>query len=641
MLLFVLSLACRNKDVPADSAGFEDTAPVVVDADGDGSPEDQDCDDNDPARSPELDETPYNGIDDDCDESTLDDDLDQDGFVAAEDCDDEDPDRNPDAIEVCNGEDEDCDGEIDDAVGGLWYADADGDGFGDPAQESQSCEAGDGTVADATDCDDTDAEVNVAADELCNGIDDDCDGTTDEDSAVDAATWYVDGDSDGYGVEATRACEQPEGHAAVDGDCDDTDADVNPDADELCNGIDDDCDGQTDDDSAVNRRDWYADADGDGFGAADYSTRACDQPSGYVEDDTDCDDGDADTWPGATEVCDDEDDDCDGSVDESVLSEWYLDKDGDGYGAGAAVEACSAPTSAYVSSGDDCDDDDTAYSPGATPGCDGEDYDCDGSVDNDADGDGYADASCGGDDCDDTTTSVGPCADCLDILTAYPSATDGSYDIDPDGDGTTTSVECDMTTDGGGWTQLADYDFSADSCPGDWMGTGSYCYRNASGSSAMSATIDSLEIDYGEVLARIEAYQYHSMDAFGQSRSSYTIDDDYVDGLSLTVDDGTGSREHVYSWAIGLTPGYYSTYDCPADGGESPPSFVGSDYTCETANTASTWTATWYSTALFGSTWAQVTLSATTTQDLEARLMSNQESSNEDIGVAEFELYVR
>ena len=640
-MTFLILLACRNKDTH-DSGFVEDSEVPIVDADGDGSPEEEDCDDGDPARSPEHVEEPYNGVDDDCDEATLDDDLDEDGFPAEDDCDDTDEDVNPDAVEVCNGEDDDCDGEIDDSAGGTWYDDGDGDGFGDPDSSSQTCEAGDGTVADATDCDDDDDAVNIAAEELCNEIDDDCDGETDEDSAIDAATWYEDGDADSYGSDtSSRACDQPEGWAAVTGDCDDTDSAVNPDADEVCNGVDDDCDGQTDDDSATDRSTWYADADGDGFGAADYALEACDAPSGYVEDDTDCDDSDADTWPGATEVCDGEDDDCDGDIDDGVLSDWYLDMDGDGYGAGTAVEACSAPTSAYVASGDDCDDGDTAYSPGAAAGCDGEDYDCDGSIDNDGDGDGYADASCGGDDCDDGDKSVGPCGSCLEILSANSSATDGSYDIDPDGDGTTVEVECDMSTDGGGWTQLADYDFSVDGCPDDWVQTGSYCYRDVSAEGAVSATIDSLEVDYGEVLARVEAYQYHSMDAFGQSRSSYGIDDDYVDGVSLTVDDGTGSRSHVYTWAIGLTPGYYSTYDCPADGGEAPAAFVGTDYSCETGNTASTWTSTWYSTALFSTTWAQVSLSATTSEDLEARLMSNQESSNEDVGVAELEVYVR
>ena len=92
-------------------------------------------------------------------------------------------------------------------------------------------------------------------------------------------------------------------------------------------------------------------------------------------------------------------------------------------------DECTAP-SGYVADTGDCDDTDAAYSPGATPCCDGDDYDCDGSVDNDGDGDGYADDAGGGDDCDDADAAVVPdpaggCAlgtDCDDILTAPPAA---------------------------------------------------------------------------------------------------------------------------------------------------------------------------------------------------------------------------
>ncbi|MCP4808452.1 MAG: hypothetical protein GY913_05915 [Proteobacteria bacterium] len=177
MLLLVLSLACRSKDFDADSgivAGDSDVDPVV-DMDGDGSPAEEDCDD---ANNTVY---PHNGLDDDCDPTTLDDDLDEDGFGEADDCDDAAAEVNPDAVESCNGVDDDCNGQVDDAVGDLWFADVDEDGFGDPATETQSCDGVSGTVADDTDCDDTDETVFPGANEVCNEADDDCGGVVDED----------------------------------------------------------------------------------------------------------------------------------------------------------------------------------------------------------------------------------------------------------------------------------------------------------------------------------------------------------------------------------------------------------------------------------------------------------------------------
>ncbi|MCK6525288.1 hypothetical protein L6R49_28115, partial [Myxococcota bacterium] len=118
-----------------------------------------------------------------------------------------------------------------------------------------------------------------------------CDGAVDEDSAADAATWYSDADKDGYGDKSTttQSCASPSGYVTDATDCDDTDASTYPGAPETCDGDDDDCDTSVDED-AVDADIWYADADGDGFGDADTTLEACDLPSGYTDDDSDCDD---------------------------------------------------------------------------------------------------------------------------------------------------------------------------------------------------------------------------------------------------------------------------------------------------------------------------------------------------------------
>ena len=115
---------------------------------------------------------------------------------------------------------------------------------------------------------DGDADVSPAADERCDGIDDDCDGTADEPDATDAATWYADTDGDGHGDAAVSSpgCEAPTGSVALDDDCDDADATAFPGADEVCGGADEDCDGELDEADAVDAPTWFPDADTDGFG---------------------------------------------------------------------------------------------------------------------------------------------------------------------------------------------------------------------------------------------------------------------------------------------------------------------------------------------------------------------------------------
>jgi len=246
--------------------------------------------------------------------------------------------------EACDGVDNDLDGSVDeDFVVG--YADMDGDGFGDPAAPVVSCEDASGFVLEDGDCVDGDASVNPDAVEVCDDVDNNCDGGTDND-AVDARTYYADEDGDGFGDEGTTrlACEIPSGALTVGGDCDDGDVSVNPDAEEVCDGADNNCDGIIDI-GAIDARTYYADEDGDGFGDEGAPGLACEIPEGALIVGGDCDDGDARVNPDAVELCSSGvDEDCDGSPEPCGVEGALTDGDADytilgdaGSGLGSAM----------------------------------------------------------------------------------------------------------------------------------------------------------------------------------------------------------------------------------------------------------------------------------------------------------------
>jgi len=361
-------------DGAVDGPGSLDAVPFYRDADADGfgdldvwtlecsapvgfTVDTTDCDDTRGAVSPDgVEVCDALDLDEDCDgaaddadadvtgTSTFSLDADGDGYggattaeacaapagysAVAGDCDDGSTAYNPGAAEVCDDPtDYNCDGS-------TGYADADGDG-----------------VAACVDCDDGDADARPGGTELCNTRDDDCDGAVDEADAVDAPAWYEDADADGWGgLATTLACTQPDGHVANTADCDDTNAEIRPDAPEVWyDDVDQDCDGDDDD------------QDGDGFPA-----------------DTDCDDADATVFPGA------QDEPWDGVVTDCNDADEY-DADGDGYDLDA-----------------DCNDGNSAVNPGADEAWyDGVDQDCDGN-DDDQDADGVSVSV----DCDDTDPAV-------------------------------------------------------------------------------------------------------------------------------------------------------------------------------------------------------------------------------------------
>ncbi|HJN76474.1 MAG TPA: MopE-related protein [Myxococcota bacterium] len=620
MFLLLSALSCRNKELPVDTGDPCETFTSYADSDGDGfgdgdnpteacelpsgNVEDStDCDDADAAVHPGATEDDCaDPVDYNCDGSVGYADADSDGYAACEECDDDDPDINPGAAEICDGIDQDCDGEIDDGVLETFWADADSDGYGDPDAGTEACESPDGYADNGDDCDDTDATSWPGAEEICDEADNDCDGDVDEDVTM---TYWADLDEDGYGDSdvPTEACDLPTGFAEVDGDCDDgeatvypgaeevvadgidqdcdsgdtcyTDGDgddygsgtttstdldcadtgeaeveddcddgdsaVNPDADEVCNEIDDDCDGDIDEDDAIDADTWYADTDSDDYGDAASSTTACSEPSGYVSDATDCDDTDSDTYPGADEYCDGHDDDCDGDIDEDDAvdaSTFYEDADGDSYGnLASTATACSAP-SGYVSDDTDCDDTDKTINPAASESCNGDDDDCDGDVDEGVLGTGT--------DC--------PADSCATIL-ADGSTADGTYVLE-DSSGSTYDVHCDMTTDSGGWTLVGSVVNEAHvtgSHDRNWDSYDVWTDDTTFGTLGSQTTADFKSTAFSEVagddmMVETDSYAFAFYNVLGST--------DFGDFMTGEYDSSTCSEDFIASgadWSSGLT----------------------------------------------------------------------------------------
>jgi len=273
--------------------------------------------------------------------------------------------------DVCDGLDNDCDGTTDeDDPGAGADCDTGRPGICRPGQ--RVCV--DGRLA----CD----AIREAVDETCNDIDDDCDGSIDEGLE---RVWYRDADDDGYGTdETTMACDRPDGYAPRGGDCADGDPDRHPGATEIPGDeIDQDCDRseicyRDRDDDAYRTSETFASADADCADPGEAPARA---RGG------DCADLDPAIHPGRREVCNGIDDNCVEGIDEGLATTWYRDGDDDGYGVddpGTNLEACAEPDG-YAAIAGDCNDGSAAVRPGiADSSCNGVDNDCDESIDEDA-----------------------------------------------------------------------------------------------------------------------------------------------------------------------------------------------------------------------------------------------------------------
>ena len=554
-----------------DQDGLADC--VDVDDDGDGVDDGVD-------NCPDTKNPSQLDSDGDGDGNACDQDDDDDGTLDELDCAPLDPGIHAGVIEACNGVDDDCDGTTDeDNADGCdaYYLNSDGDSFGiELAWKCLCAPAAPYTATAIGDCNDSNPTVFPQATETCNGLDDDCDDTVDEQGASGCILLFGDGDFDGFGDAQACVCPGTPGWALQGGDCDDLDSSVNPGKAELCgDDVDNECDGDTDEPGAVGCIDYYYDEDEDGFGLITSKLCLCapEVPWSALQF-GDCDDDDGGVFPTSIEVCDLVDNNCNGQVDEGVKSTFFKDNDGDDFGGPTTASACEPPDG-FVADAGDCNDFNPAIFPGAPELCNEVDDDCNGPADDgletqsvykDNDGDGFAAASAvvqltcdvpfGWTTAQDHDEDGTPDWDCDDSdVTIYPGAP-GICDDDKDNDCDGFVDRLCFTDCPGAWPFQQDYPSSAVVMRGDLNGDGNS--ETVVRTSFGFAILD----HFGEALYDFSEPTYNYARADGVFGDVDDWDQKGAAPQTLEVLTGNGSIPRIYALKAG---GAVTVYEDPTE----------------------------------------------------------------------------
>ncbi|MBN2694846.1 hypothetical protein JXR93_09310 [bacterium] len=349
--------------------------------------------------------------------------------------------------EICDGKDNDCDGEIDENVIITYYQDSDDDNYGNLNVTTQACSKPDGYVLNSSDCDDNDNSRFPENPEICDGKDNNCDNQIDNGLVGELTT-----EQRGVCLNARKTCQGSSGWVDVyDGvvshyedvterSCDGRDNNCDGEIDnglvgELtteqrgvclnarktcqgnlgwvdvyegvvsnyenssetsCDGLDNDCDGEIDENLKTV---YYQDSDSDNYGKTDVTTLACSKPDGYAVVGNDCDDYDNKRFPENPEICDGKDNNCDNQIDNGLVGELTTNQKGVCLNARKTCQGSSGWVDLYVGVV-------ANYEDGSETSCDNLDNDCDNFIDEnlkttyylDSDSDNYGDL--------DTTTQA-------------------------------------------------------------------------------------------------------------------------------------------------------------------------------------------------------------------------------------------